>query len=432
MMQQWFRDAKLGISLHWGIYAVDGVPESWSFFNGRLTYEQYMEQCNGFTASRYNPDAWAELFVKAGAQYAVLTAKHHDGVALWDTDVSDLSVAKRTPAARDLVGPFCSAMRGKGLKVGLYFSHLDWSHPDYPSVYNPQQLKQMAQGTFKPNPYVTPADGRIRMDKWESFLRFHRAQLKELMTRYGTIDMLTFDGDWERSAEQWRMEELREQLHEWNPEVVLNSRMCGLGDFETPEQGIPIVPASREWEFWFTVNDSWGYQPQDRNYKTVRQMIRMFADCIGMGGNVLINVAPLEDGTIDPEQEQALLQLGEWLEPVREAVYGTVAGLPPGHFGGASTLSKNRSVLYLFYYDKPLEALPVKGLYNEVRSIRVLGSGRELGWKKIGGAPWLNIPGILWIDLPEEACDDKATVLRVELEGELRLYSGAGQAINVN
>nr|WP_202914468.1 alpha-L-fucosidase [Paenibacillus antri] len=431
-MQQWFKDAKFGISLHWGIYAVNGIPESWSFFNGSISYEDYMKQCDGFTASRYDPEAWADLFARAGAQYAVLTTKHHDGVALWDTAVSDLSVVKKTPAARDLVQPYCDAMRKKGLKVGFYFSHLDWSHPDYPTMYSPLHLQKMALGTFVHSPYVHPADGKLRPERWESFLAFHRAQLTELMTRYGTIDMFCFDGDWERSSEQWRMAELRDLLHELNPNVVLNSRMCGLGDFETPEQGIPIAPPKGEWEFWFTVNDSWGYQPQDQNYKSVRQIIRMFADCIGMGGNVLLNVAPLEDGTIDPVQEDRLLQLGEWLEPNGEAVYGTMAGLPAGHYNGASTLSKDRTVLYLFYYDKPLEALPVKGLFNAVKSVNILKSGKELGFRKIGGAPWLNVPGILWIDLPEEYADERATVIRVELEGELKLYTGSGKAIDVN
>ncbi|RYG76418.1 alpha-L-fucosidase, partial [bacterium] len=133
-MQPWFSEAKFGIFLHWGIYSVKGISESWSFFNGEIPYDKYMGQLAGFTAERYDPEAWADLFVRAGATYAVLTTKHHDGVALWDTALSDLNVAKATPAGRDLIGPYVDALRERGLKVGLYFSHLDWSEPTHASI----------------------------------------------------------------------------------------------------------------------------------------------------------------------------------------------------------------------------------------------------------------------------------------------------------
>ena len=131
MMQSWFPDAKLGIFIHWGIYAVEGTAESWAIFSKERTYDSYMNQRHGFAAAKYDPRAWADLFKRAGARYAVLTSKHHDGMALWDTQVSDLSVVKQTPARRDLIAPYAEALHEAGLKVGLYFSHLDWSHPDY-------------------------------------------------------------------------------------------------------------------------------------------------------------------------------------------------------------------------------------------------------------------------------------------------------------
>lgn len=139
MMQDWFKQAKLGIFIHWGIYAVKGVGESWSFYHGSISYEDYMAQCEGFTAKNYDPEAWAELFKRAGARYAVLTTKHHDGVALWDTKQNDLSVVKKTPAGRDLIKPYVEALHKNDLKVGLYYSHLDWSHPDYATVYRPDE-----------------------------------------------------------------------------------------------------------------------------------------------------------------------------------------------------------------------------------------------------------------------------------------------------
>ena len=161
---QWFEDAKLGIFIHWGIYAVKGVSESWSFYNGRLSYDEYMEQLAGFTADKYDPELWAELIRESGARYAVLTSKHHDGVALWDTKYSDLNVVKKTPAGRDLIAPFVKALRKNGLKVGLYFSHLDWSHSDYPHF------------TRKEKRYDPDKDEQ----RWQRFLKFQRGQIKEI------------------------------------------------------------------------------------------------------------------------------------------------------------------------------------------------------------------------------------------------------------
>ena len=152
---EWFADAKLGIFIHWGIYSVNGIDESWSFFNKYITYDDYMKQLNGFTASKYDPVAWAKLIKESGAKYTVLTTKHHDGVALWDTKQNDLNVIKKTPAKRDLVKPFCEAVQKQGMKLGLYFSALDWSYPDYPNKTKTEQR------------YTNDSN------RWNNFLKFH-------------------------------------------------------------------------------------------------------------------------------------------------------------------------------------------------------------------------------------------------------------------
>ena len=306
MMQDWFRNAKLGIFIHYGIYAVGDVSESWSFHNGNISYEDYMKQCEGFTASKFDAKKWAELFQKAGAQYVVMTAKHHDGVALFDTGYSDLSVVKKTPAARDLVKEYTAAMREAGLKVGLYYSLIDWSDPRYRTVYPEGMKKEDCLNDI----YGSPAGKEEEPQKWQEFLEFNNHQLKELMSNYGTVDLLWFDGDWERSAAQWKMPEFREYLHTLNPNVVLNSRMQGYGDYETPEQGIPLYGPKGEWEFCTTINDSWGYRPSDNDYKSSGQIVRMFCDCITLGGRMLLDIGPKEDGTLDERQEQVLLDLG--------------------------------------------------------------------------------------------------------------------------
>jgi alpha-L-fucosidase len=399
----WFRQAKLGIFIHWGIYAVDGIDESWSFFNKYLSYEDYMRQLDGFTAEHYDPKAWAQLIKKSGARYAVLTAKHHDGVALWHTRLSDLNTVETTPAKRDLVAPFVKALRKEDLKVGLYFSHIDWSHPDY--------------DVFRRDEY------RYRDDpaRWQRFLQFHRGQLKELVKGFKP-DLLWFDGDWEHSAAEWSAATLRDTLLAWHPPLVLNSRINGYGDYATPEQGVPIEPLDGPWELCMTMNDSWGYQDHDHNYKTPYQIIRIFADVIGAGGNLLLDIGPRADGTIPDEQVQILEELGRWTHKHAEAIYGTNAGIAAGHFYGPTTLSADRQTLYLFLPHKPSGPVVVRGLKNQVNRIRIVGNGTKLKSQILGKQYWSSVPGILYIDVPATEVDEQMTVVALQLKGEVDLH----------
>jgi alpha-L-fucosidase len=422
---EWFVDGKLGIFIHWGLYAVNGIPESWSFFNGEISYDDYMKQKAGFTAERYDPEAWAALFKEAGARYAVLTSKHHDGFALWPTELGDLDVMA-TPAGRDLLRPYADALRAEGLKVGFYFSHLDWSHPDYVSV-RPKAMSPDERG----NVFAYPPAGGEDPAAWERFLEFHRGQIKELSDRYRP-DLFWFDGDWERDEEQWDMAGLRREILSWQPEAILNGRMKEHGDYETPEQGLPIVPPAGPWEFCMTINDSWGYQKGDDNHKSTRQIIRTFAEIVGGGGNLLLDVGPYADGSLQPAQVERLEGLGRWTKKHAEAIYGTRRGLPFGHFYGPTTLSKDRTTLYLYEFDVPRGPLAVKGVRNDIERVWVVGQGATLTWKRSGGAPWKNIPGILLIDVPETALDEDVTVVGVRLRGPLDLYHGTGGAVEAN
>lgn len=431
----WFSDARLGIFLHWGIYAVGQYPESWSFFNhgapgsdpsDTLSHEDYYSQAKAFLARRYDPEAWADLFVEAGARYAVLTSKHHDGMALWDT-ADGLSVVRDTPAGRDLVGPFCQALRSRGIKVGLYFSHLDWHHPDYPSLYRGDQPPDRSH----PGHRYAYAQGEPDPARWESFLKFHRRQLKELCERYAP-DLLWFDGDWEREPDQWRFAELRQELKAMLPDVVLNSRMGGYGDYATPEQGVPIARPQGAWELCLTMNRSWS-QATDPSYKSVPELVRILAECAGMGGNFLLNLAPMSDGTIFYKQQRILREIGAWLTVNAEAVYSTEAGLPHGHWYGPSTLSKDKRSLYLFQFDKPQNEVGVKGIRNKVLAATVLGCPEaKISVRVSGGAPWMRIPGITWLGVPSESIAPMGSVIKLVLDGPLDLYTGAGAAIEQN
>lgn len=428
-MQQWFTDAKLGIFIHYGIYAVKGIAESWSFFNGRISYEDYMSQLDGFTAANFDAEYWADVIKRSGANYAVLTSKHHDGVALFDTQYSDLSVVKKTPAKRDIVKEFNEAIQKRGIRTGVYYSLIDWSHPDYPSVYEggrvPEDLSTV-------NRFHAPTDGVQDEAKWQRFLEFNNNQLRELLTNYGKVDLLWFDGDWERSAEQWNLPAFKEYLQSFNPDIIINSRLQGHGDYKTPEQGIPITRPEGPWEFCTTINSSWGYQHRDNNYKSLKQILRMFVDCISMGGNMLLDIGPMEDGTIPQRQVDTLLGLGKWIEENKEAVYGTEEGIMQRYWAGGSTLSKDKKTLYLFVHDTPQESVCLKGLSTKIKRASVLHSGKELTHEIQGGVPWFNIPGTTWIHITPEEAHEHITVIKVELEDEIDMYGGSGAVVTHN
>lgn len=411
----WFRDAKLGIFIHWGIYAVDGVSESWSFHNGHVSHEQYMAQLDGFTAERFDPDGWADLIRRSGARYAVLTAKHHDGVTLWDSEHTDLSVVGRTPAGRDLLAPYCQSLRDAGLKVGLYYSLIDWSDPRYPNF-----LREQRRYTDQP-------------ERWADFTRANRGQIDELSRRYQP-DLVWFDGDWEFSAEEWQAAEIRAGLLADNPDVIINSRLRGYGDYATPEQGLPVVrPEAAAWELCLTMNTSWGYYPTDLDYKTPDQIIRIFTECLHLGGNLLLDIGPRADGTICDEQVTILEALGRWTDKHGEAIYGTRAGLPPGHYHGASTVSADARTLYLFMPHQPRGPLMLKGLVSEIAAMRVVGSqGAAPIWEIHMARSWSDVPGVVFIDVPATALDQEMTVVAVELDEPLRLYRDGVGVITSN
>ena len=418
---EWFKDAKLGVFIHWGYYGVNGITESWSLYHKRINYEDYMRQGDKFTAANYNPKEWAGLFKKIGAQYVVMTTKHHDGVALWDTKLSHLNVADKTPAQRDLVAPFVDAVRDNGLKVGLYYSLCDWFHPDYNVVFPRPNTKK-----------DYPQRGQKKMDTWERFVLFYQGQLRELSSQFNP-DLYWFDGDWEKSAEQWRSRALKDSLLKWNPNVIVNSRLNQYGDYKTPEQGIPVVRPEGPWEFCMTMNDNWGYFPSDTNYKPVSQIIRTFVEVISNGGNLLLNIGPKPDGSIAHEQRERLESLGAWIEKHKPAVFETTAGLPYGHFYGPTLLSKDCKKIYLCLFEDPKNYIQLKGIQNKVKGIKVLGTNEELSSERNGGAAWKNIPGILRISIPKKENIDKyVTVIQVDLEDELVLYRGHGNAVELN
>lgn len=407
---QWFADAKLGIFIHWGIYAVDGVSESWSFHNRQVTWDKYMNQLNGFTASKYDPADWASLIAASGAKYAVITTKHHDGVALWDTKQQHYSTVKHTPAKRDLLSPFYDALRKKNIKAGAYFSLIDWSHPDYPGF-----LKDSSRYTLANDPA-----------RWQRFRNFFQAQLSEVTTQFNP-DLYWFDGDWEHAAEEWESVKIRQQILNKNPHAIVNGRLMGYGDYETPEQNIPVTrPSYNWWELCMTTNNNWGFRHMDTAWKTPYEIIALFADVISNGGNLLLDIGPREDGTIPKEQRHILTELGNWNKKHEKAIFGTLGGIPQGHVYGPTTISKDSTSLFIFLQGQTSGTIMVKGLVNKINEITVLGEGSKLNHKVVGKISWSPVPGLVYIDIPKGVQDKYMTVLELKLDGPARVYRGKG------
>jgi alpha-L-fucosidase len=407
---EWFEDAKLGIFIHWGIYAVNGIDESWSFFNKKISHADYMRQLKGFTASKYDPAQWAVLIKESGARYAVITTKHHDGVALWSTKQDHYSMTANSPAGRDLLTPFYKELDKQGIKKGAYFSLIDWSYPDYPGF-----LKDSSR-------YEVKKDSA----RWKRFVDFYQAQVNEVSQQFKP-DLWWFDGDWEHSAEEWESVKLRNSLLKDNPGTIINGRLQGYGDYETPEQNFPVTrPPYRWWELCMTINSNWGYQPKDTTWKTPYEVISIFADAVSNGGNLLLDIGPREDGSIPEQEIQVLKELGKWNKKNGEAIFGTKAGIPQGHFYGPATLSKDSAILYLFLSGKQTGDIMVKGLNSQIKKIRVLGTNTVLEHKIVGKISWSAVPGLVYIHVPEKVQDNYMTVLALELDGPLKLYAGKG------
>lgn len=406
---QWFADAKLGIFIHAGIYSVKGVDESWSFHNGKISYDDYMQQLKGFTLAKYDPAYWAELISESGARYAVITTKHHDGVSMYDTRQNDLSIVKATHAKRDMIRPFYEELRKRNIKTGAYYSLIDWSHPDYPGFLKDSSRYQV----------------KYDYNRWNRFRTFFQSQIQEINSLFKP-DLWWFDGDWEHSAEEWESQKVRNIILSVNPNAIINGRLQGYGDYETPEQNFPVSkPQYNWWELCMTTNDNWGFH-NDENWKTPYEVISIFVDAVSNGGNLLLDMGPKEDGTIPEPQVQVLKELGKWNRKNGEAIFNTIAGIPKGHFYGATTLSKDSTTLFLFLQGKISGDITLKGLKNRIEEISVLGNNTRLSHKIVGKISWSPVPGLVYIHVPEGVQDPYVTVLKLKLDKPIQLYSGKG------
>jgi alpha-L-fucosidase len=406
---QWWRDARFGMFLHWGVYAVPGRGE-WLMWNERIPFGEYRKLADQFTPAKFNPTAWAETAKAAGMKYMVLTAKHHDGYCLFDSQVSDFTSVK-TAARRDFVAEYVQACREAGLGVGLYYSPLDWRYPGFffPDLYR-ESAEEMKQQTYD--------------------------QVRELLTNYGKIDVFWFDGGeddwlgfggmefgaggWHSRDTQWPQEKhfpgkplwegskLVAMMRELQPDLVINNRSGWEGDFITPERKVGSFNTRRAWETCDTLAESWGWMP-DRPMRSLRSIIHLLVQVATGDGNLLLNVGPTPDGEIEPRMARRLGQVGAWLKEYGHSIYGTRGGpFPPQAWGGFTWRDNH---LYAHVIDWPEDTIIIPSLPQRIRTVRSLTSN-EVVIEKPNGEMLIRVP-----DADRQAFD---TIIELELDGPVQ------------
>ena len=422
----WYTEARFGMFIHWGLYSIPARGE-WIRSTERISIEDYQQYFDEFDPVDYDPRAWARAAREAGMRYAVLTAKHHDGFCLFDSQHTDYK-ATNTRAKRDLVREFLQAFRAEGLKVGLYFSIIDWHHPDYPA-YGDRQHPMRDNPAWK---------GKAH--NFDRYLDYMHAQVEELVTGYGQLDLLWFDFSYDHlRGEAWRATDLVRMVRRHQPQVLIDNRLEAsgegfgslltdapaeyAGDFLSPEQIIPprgLVNHRGEpvaWEACVTMNNNWGFHGTDNYFKPAPMLVRKLVECVSKGGNLLLNVGPTARGLIPEPSLNILAEIGRWMRLNGESVYGCGhAGLDKPDYG---RVTRRGQTLYYHIFDMPVGYVPLYGVQAEqIRSVRLLSTGHELQVER----NWItnNYPDLCFVSLgPDPVPPDLTdTVIKVELRDE--------------
>lgn len=383
---EWYSSAGLGLFVHWDHASRHGIEISWPMV-GHGDNLALLAQGYNQDAALFHPDAWdaerlAELAASAGFRYGVITTRHHAGYAMFQTESTGLGL-RGSGFERDVTHEFVEAFRAAGLRVGLYYSLSDWSHPDYPAItvydlpYRREHWPYAGRASAQGTPWAEERHRRSSPAAWERFRAYVRTQLVELLTNYGPIDVVWFDGQWERSPEEWRADEFRALIRELQPEAIVNDRLPGCGDFETPEQGLPDGVPTTAWEMCLTMGEQWAWKPGD-TYKSARELVIALIEVAARGGNLLLNIGPRGDGSLEPEQVSRIEQIGAWMAAHGCSVQGVhpTAGI---EFYGPSTACGD--VLYLHLVMRPVDTFVVRGIpIDRVKSVSVLATGEELSF----------------------------------------------------
>lgn len=417
---EWWKQSRFGMFIHYGAYSVPARGE-WVKSRENMTTEAYQKHVNAWTPTNYNPKEWAKLAKNAGMKYAVMTAKHHDGFCLFDSKFTEYKVST-TNNGRDFVREYLEAFRAEGLKVGLYYSVIDWHHKDYPNVGN-HPMRDNKEWDDKPY-------------NWDNYLNYMHSQIEELVTEYGQLDILWMDYSFDDySGEKWGASKLVKMIREHQPHIILNNRLTqnhgvsgkareftGYGDFETPEQGIPEKDMLDKygnhipWETCLTLNNSWGFNAFDHDWKSAEQVIHALVECVSKNGNLLLNVGPDSQGNIPKPSVDILKTVGEWMAQNGESIYncGHAHRLKPswGYF------TQKENVLFAHWTNPKIGHINLKALDpDNVKEVIVLNTNKPAA---TGATWWGNQDkGNYFINIKDPTYktyilpDDKNTVFKI-------------------
>lgn len=425
---EWYQEARFGMFIHWGLYAIPARGE-WVRSVEEIPEEEYLPFFDEFDPVDYDPKKWARAAKEAGMKYAVLTAKHHDGFCLFDSELTDFK-ATNTKAGRDLIAEYLDAFRAEGIKVGIYYSIIDWHHPDYPHygdrihpLRNCEAEKEAEAGR-----------------DFDHYLEYMHGQVKELCTRYGKIDVMWFDFSYDdMTGEKWHATELVNMIRTYQPDVIIDNRLevsgegfgslatdnpsVYSGDFVSPEQIIPPQGLKDEsgrdlvWEACITMNDNWGYCAKDKNFKPASMIIKKLVECVSKNGNMLLNVGPDAKGNIPEESLKILEEIGKWMKKNSNSIYGCKGSALPKPENGRITQKGNK--VYYHIMENSIGGVPLYGINREqVEKVRLLSDGSELQIADF----WTvnNYPDVVFVNVSSTPYlpDETDTVVEITLKEE--------------
>jgi len=432
---EWWREARFGMFIHWGVYAVPAGTYKgqkinrigeWIMNRGKIPVAEYQAFAQQFNPVKYDPDAWVKMAKDAGMKYIVITAKHHDGFALFKSNASKWNMADATPYGKDLLKPLAEACRKNGIKLGFYYSQAqDWNNPG-----GAASRKVTSEGWANPDSTTIDAYTQAHEGHWDPAQTTKTMsqyidevavpQIKELLTGYGDVAVLWWDtptGMTDAYAEKINA------LLKLQPNIITNDRLKRPnfpGDYKTPEQRIPNLNEldGKDWETCMTMNETWGYKSYADKWKSTETLIRNLVDIASKGGNYLLNVGPKADGTFPQESVDLLKGMGKWMKINGEAVYNTKAS-PFGLFAWGRCTKKElagNSILYFSVFDWPADGkLTIPGLKNEIISAKLLAGNTVLKTAATAEGVTINIP--------EKSSDPIATVIKVEVKGKVENIS---------